>query len=80
MSEEDEASLAKRVYRSVGPQYRGRPDAEMDSIGWTMFLILVVILVPLLPFLVIVWLITKGFDVLTGLSGGGATDEVESEE
>jgi hypothetical protein len=76
MSEEEDASLAKRVYRSVGPQFRDRPDAEMDSIGWTMFLLLVVLLVPLLPFLVIVWVVTKGLDVLTGLSGD-ESDEAE---
>jgi len=32
---------------------------EMDIIGWSLFLGLVVLLVPLLPFIVIVWLISK---------------------
>ncbi len=31
----------------------------MDSIGWTMFLILVVLLVPFLPFIAIVYVLSK---------------------
>ncbi|WP_238392266.1 DUF7535 family protein [Halorussus amylolyticus] len=50
---------AKKVLRTVTPGYRGRPDSEMTLIGIAYFLGLVVLLVPLLPFLVVVWLISK---------------------
>jgi len=37
----------------------------MDAIGWGMLLGLVVLLLPLLPFLVIVWGIAKMTEALT---------------
>ena len=59
MSESDDAnSLADRM-PTVTPEYFGRPDVEMDVIGWSLFLGLVILMVPLLPFIVIVWLISK---------------------
>ncbi|WP_135824997.1 DUF7535 family protein [Halorussus ruber] len=60
--EEDESVIpepAKKVVRSVTPAYRGRPDTEMTTIGIAYFLGLVIILIPLLPFIVVVWLISK---------------------
>lgn len=50
---------AKKVMRTVTPPYRGRPDAEMTTIGIAYFLGLVILLVPLLPFIVLVWGISK---------------------
>lgn len=50
---------ARKVVRSVTPPYHGRPDAEMTAIGIAYFLGLVVLLVPLLPFVVIVWVLSK---------------------
>lgn len=44
---------------SVTPEYFGRPDREMDIIGWVIFTGLIVLLVPLLPFLIIVWVIDR---------------------
>jgi hypothetical protein len=55
---------AKRVLRTVSPPYRGRPDAEMTTIGWLLFVGMLFVLVPLLPFLVIVWLLTKVADYI----------------
>ncbi|NHN60917.1 hypothetical protein G9466_17785 [Halorussus sp. JP-T4] len=49
----------KKVVRTVTPGYRGRPDAEMTTIGIAYGLGLLVLLVPLLPFIVIVWLVSK---------------------
>ena len=49
----------KKVVRSVTPSYRGRPDAEMTTIGIAYFLGLVILLIPLLPFVVVVWVISK---------------------
>jgi hypothetical protein len=66
-AESDESTLepAKTVYRTLGKPFRARADAEMDAIGWTMFLGMLILLVPLLPFIVLVWLITKGLDAVT---------------
>lgn len=49
----------KKTIRTVTPPYRGRPDVEMNTIGWGIFLVLVVLLVPLLPYLLIGWVIAK---------------------
>lgn len=58
----DESALpepAKKALRTVTPPYRGRPDTEMTVIGIAYFLTMLVFLIPLLPFIVIVWLISK---------------------
>lgn len=62
MSESETES--ERPLRTVTPEYFGRPDREMDVIGWMLFLTLVVVIVPLLPFIVIVWVISKLIDVV----------------
>lgn len=49
----------KEVVRTVTPSYRGRPDAEMTAIGIAYLLGMVVVLIPLLPFIVIVWIVAK---------------------
>ena len=62
VSEESESGLpepARKVTRTVTPPYHGRPDAEMTAIGIAYFLGLVVLLVPMLPFVVIVWVLSK---------------------
>jgi len=63
----DESTLepAKTVYRTLGKPFRARADTEMDAIGWTIFLGMLILLVPLLPFLFLVWLITKVLDAVT---------------
>ena len=50
--------------RTVTPSYLGRPDLEMDVVGWGMFLILLVIVLPLLPFFVLFWLVSKTIEFL----------------
>jgi hypothetical protein len=50
---------AERVVRTVTPPYRGRPDAEMTTIGIASLLGLVVLLIPFLPFIAVVWVISK---------------------
>ncbi|WP_254536724.1 DUF7535 family protein [Halomarina litorea] len=59
MSQDDDPTLARKALRTVTPEYFGREDREMDAIGWGLFLGLVVLLVPLLPFIVIVWAVSK---------------------
>lgn len=44
---------------TVTREYFGRPDREMDVIGWVIFLGLIVLLIPLLPFLIVVWVINR---------------------
>ena len=61
-AESEEAGMLTRAYRTVTPEYVGREDVEMDVVGWGLFLGLVVLLVPLLPFLVIIWLVGKVLD------------------
>ena len=70
----DESALpepAKKVMRTVTPPFRGHPDAEMTTIGIAYFLGLVVLLIPLLPFIAIVWAISK----LTGKAARRAPTE-----
>ena len=59
---DDEPALPRKVLRTVTPGTRGHGDPGMDVIGWGMLLGLLILLVPLLPFLVIVWILTKVFD------------------
>jgi hypothetical protein len=61
---ERELSPPKEVARSVTPPYRGRPDREMDVIGWSVFLGLVILSLPFLPALVVVWGVKKLLEVL----------------
>jgi len=60
----DESPGTVERIRSVSPFTGGRPDAEMDVIGWSIFLGLVILVLPLLPILVVVWAITKVIDAL----------------
>ncbi|MBV0902066.1 DUF7535 family protein [Haloarcula salina] len=58
-------SLLPKPLRTVTPGSRPHRDEGMDVFGWGMFLGLLVLLFPLLPFLAIVWLISKITDALT---------------
>ncbi|WP_411965318.1 hypothetical protein [Haloferax sp. YSMS24] len=71
MSEEESLSLPEKAYRTVTPRTGMRPDMEMDSIGWVIFLILVMLLVPLLPFIAIVYVVSKVFEYLASQRGTG---------
>lgn len=53
-----------KILRTVTPPSRGHSDSEMNTIGFAMFLGLLVLLVPLLPFLIIIWVISKLTDEL----------------
>lgn len=56
---EESGDSVRETIRTVTPSYHGRPDEEMDVIGIGIFLGLLVLLVPLLPFLLVVWVISK---------------------
>jgi hypothetical protein len=49
----------KRALRTVTPGPRLRADAEIDSVGWALCLGLVIPLVPTLPVLAVVWVVSK---------------------
>ena len=69
MSEDESLSLPEKAYRTVTPGSSTKPNIEMDSIGWTMFLLLAVLMVPLLPFIAIVYVLSKVFDYLAAQRG-----------
>ena len=72
-TEDGETAPVKKALRTVTPSYRGRPDSEMTTIGIAYFLGLVVLLIPLLPFIVVVWIVSK----ITGfLARKAPTDRV----
>jgi hypothetical protein len=68
-AELEEPSAPRKVLRTVTPGSKPRPDMEMDSIGWALFLGLVVLLVPLLPFVAIVWGLSKALEFLARQRG-----------
>lgn len=68
MSRSDEDD-SRPVLRTVTPPYRGRKDREMDVIGWGYLLGLLVLLVPLLPVAIALWLVGKALDGLDRLRG-----------
>ena len=61
MSEEENGGLI----RTVTAPYRSRSDDEMNAIGMVYGLLLVVVLIPLIPFLVLIWLFSKLTNELT---------------
>ena len=69
MSDAESPDPARRVVRAVSPPYRGRADTEMGAIGLAYFLGLLVLLVPLLPFIVVLWVISKVADAVHQRAG-----------
>lgn len=65
----DDAGVLTKATRGVVPRYTSHPDAEMDSIGWAIFLGVLVLFVPLLPFFVVVWVLERGISRLMGSRG-----------
>jgi hypothetical protein len=66
---EDEASDVPapiEALRTVTPSYGPRPDREMDVFGWSVFLGMVLLLLPFLPIIVAVWGISKLLDAVVG--------------
>jgi hypothetical protein len=55
----DDRPVPVRVYRTVTPPYRSRPDQEMHTVGILLFAGLLVLLLPLGPFLLAAWLFSK---------------------
>lgn len=66
MSSDESPSTIKKIYRTVTPGVSEQENVEMDIFGWTIFLGVLFFLLPLLPFILIVWVITKLLDALVG--------------
>ncbi|MFC6726879.1 hypothetical protein ACFQE1_21380 [Halobium palmae] len=62
--------LVTKAYRTVTPGYRSREDTEMHAVGLAYFLVLAVLLVPLLPFVLIIWAVTRLIEYVASLPGG----------
>jgi hypothetical protein len=63
-SEPSEDSPVVEVLRTVTSGYSSRENTEMNVVGWSVFLGLVILLVPFLPLLIVVWLISKVLEKL----------------
>ena len=55
MSEEESGG----VIRTVTAPYRSRADSEMSIMGGLLGLGLVIVMIPLIPFIVVVWVLSK---------------------
>jgi len=58
-TEESSTPVVKKAIRTVTPGYGSHEDAGMNAVGWTLFLGLVLLLLPFLPLLIVVWAISK---------------------
>lgn len=56
---EDDPGAVKKVLRTVTPGSAGHRDISMDTFGWVLFLGILVILVPLIPIVLVGWLVLK---------------------
>jgi hypothetical protein len=66
MATDDETADTPRPgRRTVTAPSRTHPDATMDVIGWLIFLGLLVLLSPLLPYIAAVWLFGRVRDALS---------------
>lgn len=72
---ETASAPVRKVTRTVTPPYGGRADAEMHTIGIAYALGLVVLLIPLLPFLALTWLISKVVGSVARKAPTGSTRE-----
>jgi len=64
MSDDGDSRLPEPL-RTVTPPSGTHPDAQMDAIGWLIFLGLLVLLLPVLPLLLVVWLLSRASEALS---------------
>ena len=69
MSSEESSDSHRERLRTVTPSYLGRPDLEMDVVGWGMFLLLLIVVLPLLPFFALFWLVSKVIEFVSRQTG-----------
>ncbi|MDS0296342.1 DUF7535 family protein [Halogeometricum luteum] len=73
--EEESPGALRRAYRTVTPGYKSHTDREMNSVGWIIFLVLLALFLPLLPFFLAVWALTKLLEFLAAQRGQSEEDE-----
>lgn len=61
MSNSESEDEQRPLLRTVKPVSVPRPDAEMNAIGWGILLGMVIVLLPLAPFILIAWVFSKLF-------------------
>ena len=54
-SQGDDPGAVEKVLRTVTPGSKGHRDTSMDTIGWVILLV-VVVLLPLIPIVLVGWL------------------------
>lgn len=62
----DDTGPLTQAVQTVTPPYVGRPDAEMNTLGWGYVAVLVLLLFPFLPFVLLVWGTVRLIEALTG--------------
>jgi hypothetical protein len=58
-AERADPPVTEKALRTVSPRRTDRENSQMNAIGWILLLGLVVIALPLLPFVAAVWLFSK---------------------
>ncbi|WP_439028286.1 DUF7535 family protein [Haloarchaeobius sp. DT45] len=61
-TDEQQVSTPKKALRTVTKLPGGHPNEEMSAIGLIMFGLLFVILLPILPVIALVWLVSKALE------------------
>jgi len=62
MSKSAEPDPVTKVVRTVSPGPKGHPNAEMDVIGWAIFLVMAVLFLPFLPVILGIWVVSRLLD------------------
>ena len=61
----------ERFVRAVSKPSRGKPDAEMSTIGWVMFVVVLFLVLPFAPVIAAVWLLSKAAKFVARQTRGG---------
>jgi hypothetical protein len=61
----DETTALPEALRTATPPYIGRPNTEMNLIGWVIFVGIGILLLPILPVLAVYWLVATLRDRIT---------------
>ncbi|WP_435360215.1 DUF7535 family protein [Haloarchaeobius sp. DFWS5] len=59
-------SVPKKVLRTVTPPTGPHSDVDMSLIGWVMFGLLALLLLPVLPVIVLIWALEKVTELIRG--------------
>ena len=68
-----ESSTVRKAVRTGSPPYRGKPNAEMHTIGLVYVALLAILFVPLLPFVAVAWVAWRLAGVVRSFVGEDET-------